>query len=107
MYYRVSERLGLDGSNRHVRFVLAFFGEHHDTVNQSKERVVFAHADIFAGIVACAALANDDVACFGELTAKYLQSESLAFRLTTVLRTTYTFLMCHFLLIFRVTQQFR
>jgi len=40
-------------------------------------------------------LANDDVARLCELTAEQFDTESLAFRLTAVLRTTYTFLVCH------------
>lgn len=44
-------------------------------------------------------LTHEDVACFGGLATEYLDAQSFTFRFTAVLRTTYTFFMCHFLLI--------
>ncbi len=38
--------------------------------------MVFAHANIFTGVVNCAALTLDDVASLSILTAKNLNSES-------------------------------
>ena len=39
-------------------------------VNQGVERVVFAHADVVAGVVDSSSLADDDVAGFGKLAAE-------------------------------------
>ena len=74
------------------------FGKYYDTVNQSKQRVILAHTHVFTGMMHCTALTFDDVACFGELAAKNLNTESFRFRLTAVLRRAYTFLMCHVVL---------
>ena len=76
------------------------FGKYYDTVNQSKQRVILAHTHVFTGMMHCTALTFDDVACFCKLTAKNLNAQSFAFRFTAVLRTTYTFFMCHCLLDF-------
>ena len=82
----------------HVDVTAAFFtaGEHNCAVNESVDGVILAHAYVETGVMHCAALTFDNVACLGELTAKNLNTESFAFRLTAVLRRTYTFLMCHF-----------
>ena len=71
--------------------------ELYSTVNQSVDCVVFAHTNVEAGMVNSATLTLDDVACFATLTAENLNTESFAFRFAAVLRTTYTFFMCHFL----------
>ena len=42
------------------------------------------------------ALADEDVARFGNLTAEEFYPQSLTFRFATVLGTTDSFLMCHF-----------
>ena len=71
------------------------FSEHNHTVNKRKESVIFAHAYILTGMVNCATLTFDDVACLSKLATKNLHAESFAFRFAAVLRTTYTFFMCH------------
>lgn len=38
-------------------------GEHYNTVDKSEDSVVLAHSDIEAGMVLCATLTLDDVAC--------------------------------------------
>ena len=58
--------------------------------------MILTHADVQTRMVYRTALTLNDIACFGVLTAKNLHSESFAFRLTAVLRTTNTFFMCHF-----------
>ena len=70
-------------------------GESNGAINESVEGVVLAHAHVQTGMVNGATLTLDDVACLGELAAKDFNAESLALRLTAVLRTTYTFFMCH------------
>ena len=66
--------------------------------------MVLTHTDVFTGIVYSTALANDDVTSLSELTTEQLNAQSLALSLTTVLRTTYTFLVCHFFFVLRVKQ---
>ena len=64
--------------------------------------MILAHAYILAGVVNRAALTDDDVARLCELTAEQFDAESLAFRLTAVLGTTYTFLVCHVFSVLKV-----
>ena len=64
--------------------------------------MVFTHAHILTGVMYGTPLAYDDVARLCELAAEQLHSEPLAFRLTTVLRATYSFLVCHLLRILGV-----
>ena len=78
-----------------VRLALALLAESDRTVDQREERMILTHAYVLTGVVNRAALTNDDVARLCELTAEQFDAESLAFRLAAVLRTTYTFLMCH------------
>ena len=68
-------------SDADERAALAFFAERYRSVDQSEERMVLTHAYV--------------VARLGELAAEQFDAESFAFRLTAVLRTTYTFLVCH------------
>ena len=68
----------------------------HYAVDQRKECVVLADADIVARVVHSTALADEDVARFGNLTAEEFYPQSLTFRFATVLGTTDSFLMCHF-----------
>jgi hypothetical protein len=49
--------------------------EFHFTFNESKERVVFTHADIDAGVPFGAALADNDIAGEDLLAAKTLHAE--------------------------------
>ena len=62
--------------------------------------MILAHADIYTRMVNSTTLTLYNVTCLNTLTTENLNAESFAFRLTTVLRTTYTFFMCHFFLIF-------
>ena len=81
---------------------LAFFLllEFDDAVTQCIQRVILAHTDVLAGIVLRAALTNDDVASNSGLSTEKFHSESLTSGLTTVLRTTNTFFVCHSFLCF-------
>ncbi len=69
--------------------------ELYSTINKRVKSVVTSHAHVHARTVHCAALTTDNVSGLSELPTKNLNSESLAFRLAAVLRTTYTFFMCH------------
>ena len=55
------------------------FGEDNSAVDEGVERVVLAHANVLAGVVDCATLTFDYVACFGKLATEYLDAESFAF----------------------------
>ena len=85
-----SPREGLlaQGGYADIRFTFAFLAELNGSVYESEERVVFAHADIFTGIVYRSALTNDDVARLCELTTEQFDAESLAFGHTAGRRTT-------------------
>ena len=85
-----------NGCNADVRFSGGLLAEVHLAVHQGEEGVVLAHTHVLAGIVHRAPLTYDDIARFGELAAKELHAQPLAFRLTAVLRATYSFLVCHF-----------
>lgn len=58
---------------------IATFGEHYCAVDEGIDCVVFAQANVKAGVVYCATLTFDDVAGFGKLATKNLYTESLAF----------------------------
>ena len=75
--------------------------ELHCSVNESIQGVILAHANVSAWTVNSTALTADDVTGLCELPSKKFHSESFAVRLTSVLRTTYTFFMCHNELVFR------
>lgn len=53
--------------------------------------MILAHTYIEAWIVDCTPLTNEDIASFDNLIAKFLDTESFAMRLTTVLGTTDAF----------------
>lgn len=62
--------------------------------------MVLTHADVFTGMMLGTALTYYDVTCFCILSTPNLNAKALAGRLTAVLRTTYTFFMCHIFLAF-------
>ena len=83
--------------NRYERAAVFSFAEHNFAVDQGKECVVSSHPYVFTGVVYCASLAYQYVAGLCKLAAENLHAKAFAGRFTAVLRTTYTFLMCHFL----------
>lgn len=58
---------------------IATFGEGNGAADKSIEGMVFAYADVLAGVVLCAALALEDVAGLSELAAENFYTESFAF----------------------------
>ena len=71
----------------HIDSVLgqcALGAERHVAVNQSKQGVVLAHADVVAGVEACTALTHDDGTSADQFTAEGLDTifglESRPFR---------------------------
>lgn len=65
-----------------VGFALA--NEFDRTVYQSKQGVVFAHADVFAGMDSGAALTHDDAASVNGLSTVNFYAQSFRFRFTTI-----------------------
>ena len=88
---------GKDGDKGLAFFLLLEFD---NAVTQCIQSVILAHTDILAGIVLRAALTNDDVASDSSLSTEKFHSESLTSGLTTVLRTTNAFFVCHSFLCF-------
>ena len=80
---------------RNIALVTATLVELNCSVHQCIKRIVLTHSNVLACIVLRATLTNNDVACYYLLTAKNFHAQSLSSTLTAVLRTTYTFLMCH------------
>ena len=73
--------------------------EFDHAVDESEEGVIAADADVLAGVVGGAALADDDVAGDALLAAKDFDAKSFAFGFATVAGTTYTFFVSHIFLI--------
>lgn len=71
--------LGLEGLNRNVRLVIAFFLEYNCSVNLGVQGVVFANTYVFTGIVTGTALANDDVTGDTALSSKNFHAKALTF----------------------------
>ncbi len=65
----------------HVDELASLFtgGEYHYAINQSKESVVLAHADVEAGVVLSATLTFDDVACLAVRSTEDFYAEAFAF----------------------------
>ena len=82
-------------SNAYIALAGCLLSEDNYTINKCEEGVVLAHTNILTWVVNSTALTNDDVACLRYLTTIKLYAESFALRLTAVLRTTYTFFVCH------------
>ena len=95
LFLRAFGVLLCQGQNAYIGLVLTLLAERNRSVNEGKQRVVLTHTYILTGVVNRTTLADDDVAGLSELTAEQLDTESLALRLTAVLRTTYTLLVCH------------
>ena len=89
------------GGRLHSDILAVSLGDkNHSTVDEGIQGVILAHTHVYTRVVNSTALTLDDVSGLNLLATENLNSESFAFRLTTVLRTTYTFFMCHFFLIF-------
>ncbi len=69
--------------------------EFHGALAQSEQGVVFATADVLAGMEMGATLANDDVAGDDVLAAVALHAQSLSMRVAAVTGGAKTFFMSH------------
>jgi hypothetical protein len=67
----------------------------HFAIDERKERVITAHADVDAGMNFGAALANDDVASDNRLTAEFLHAETFTAGIATVLDGALSFFVGH------------
>ena len=81
-------RLLLQSVDGALTAILAHALELDGAVNQSKQGVVAADADIDAGMDVGASLANQDVASQNELTVSTLNAQTLCLGITTVLGRT-------------------
>src|SRR5579863_4217685 len=91
----VDSGLGCGGFDADVAAVASAIGELHDASDESEERVVLALTDVFAGLVARAALAHENRARVNELAAEALYAEPLSVRIAAVCRGAAAFLVCH------------
>ena len=69
--------------------------ESHVAVNQSKNGVIAAQANVLAGHELGTALANDNIAGNDGFAAKSLNSQPLAYAVAAVLYAALSFFMCH------------
>src|SRR5690606_3661413 len=95
---RSGGRSGVAGGHRHDRDIGAsarLGGELHLAVDQRKERVVLADADVLARAHLGAALADQDVAGQHDLAAVALDAEAPAFGVAAVAGRTACLLVCH------------
>ena len=99
--YSLNPFLVLEGYYGNVGLVFTLAGELDGSVNKGVKGVVLAHTDVEARIVHGAPLADDDVAGLYDFLAELLDTEPFGMRLTTVLGTGLTFLVCHNLLFFK------
>ena len=74
----------LKWDNINNRFVVSFSFELNGAIHQCEECVVFAQANVHAGIMRCAALTYHDVAGFGKLPAINLYTKTFAMRFASV-----------------------
>src|SRR5215207_5965056 len=66
-----------------------------DAILQGEDRVIFAQADVEAGVVLCATLTNDDPARRNERAAVDFDPAILRVAVAAVAGGTLTLLMCH------------
>jgi hypothetical protein len=93
--------LGLGAVNRnyrYVRTVFATFFEFYYAVGQGEQGMVLANAHVSARMVSGTPLTNDDITGNDGLATINLHTQSLAMRFATVVRTTCSFFVCHFLM---------
>src|ERR1700691_399404 len=75
--------------------VRALIFEAHDARNGGEQAVVFRAADVLAGLVARAALANQNAAAAYQLAAETLDAQPLSMRIASVCGRAAALFMCH------------
>ena len=78
--------------NRNKRFVFSSFFKDYCALGKGKQRVIFSHSDVCAGMVFGSSLTDDNVTGNYLLAAKYFDTQSFAFRFAAVLYFTFAFL---------------
>ncbi len=73
----------------------AFAVERHHAVGDGEQAVVLGALDVAAGVVAGAALPDEDAAGGDVAATVDLDAQPLALRIAAVARRALTFLMCH------------
>src|SRR5882672_11458730 len=79
-------RSGLGHDAHGLAVVGALHRKRHLAIGKSKQRMVAPHADVFSGVKARPALANDDRARIDRLAAKHLYAQPLRLRIAPVTR---------------------
>jgi hypothetical protein len=79
--------------NANLLLALALVLKLNGSVDESKQRVVLANANVLTCANCASALSDDDVACQNVLTVRLLNAKALGLTVTAVLGRTYTFLM--------------
>ena len=87
--------LGFYGKDADEAAILALVLEENNSVDRGEERIVLAAADVPAGLVARAALANENRAGIHELAAESLDAEPLSLGIAAVDRRAAAFFVCH------------
>ena len=83
----------LVGVNADLLLSFALVLELHGAVDEGKQRVVLANANILTCANGASALSDDNVACKHVLTVGLLHTKTLGLAIAAVLSGTYTFLM--------------
>ena len=83
------------GHTHGVAIERALDGKRHMAFCQRKQGVVFADADIGAGVEFCTPLTHDDCARADQLAAVHLHTEHLGLGIAPISRRAAAFFMCH------------
>jgi hypothetical protein len=84
------------GNDAHHLTLLRTLGRKlYASVHFGEQRVVAAHADVFAGVHTRAALTDDDAAGGDQFATEAFNAESFGLRNATVEGTAASFFMCH------------
>ncbi len=84
------------GDVHHVFVQCTTGAETHVTIDQSKQSVVFANADIHAGMEFGSTLTNNDCTSGDVLTTELLHPKHLWLGVTSISRRAAAFFLCHF-----------
>src|SRR5580700_10744958 len=88
--------------DRYIGAALLALAKHDFAADLGKQRMIFAHGDVHAGMDLGAALANQNVAGKDDLAAVALGAEPLTRRIAPVARRAACFLVCHGAILTRV-----
>ena len=72
-----------DGFFDYVNLAVGFI-KSHTTILQGEESMVATHADVGAGVEACATLTDNDVTCYDDFAAEFFNAEALCVAVASV-----------------------